>query len=101
MVQLTPGGIGSPLRQYCAKFKTELKSRDLFNFNGGAEHAALGLVVLPVLIHNFIFHKLEFERNFLKHSSVSSQELQPNGQMLALHSPVEGFVAFTVQEPES
>ena len=36
---------------------------------------------------------------YLWHSSDSSQGAQPVGQMLALHSPVEGLVAFTVQEP--
>ena len=57
MVQLTPGGIGSPLGQYRAKFKTELKSWDLLNFNGGGEHAALGLVVLPVALYISVFNK--------------------------------------------
>ena len=32
-------------------------------------------------------------------SSVWSQGAQPDGQILALHSPVEGFVALTVHEP--
>ena len=46
--------------------------------------------------------KFSFKKKAKKyrwHSSVSSQGAQPEGQMLALHSPVEGFVAFTVQDP--
>ena len=39
------------------------------------------------------------EKNYLWHSSNWSQGAHPDGQMLALHSPVEGLVAFTVQEP--
>ena len=39
------------------------------------------------------------QKNYLWHSSNWSQGAHPDGQMLALHSPVEGLVAFTVQEP--
>ena len=102
MVEVTPGGISGAL-SLGAHCHTEVKIGNVWvNFHDRAQHTALRLMVLPVAKNQAQKKQKKREaKTYLWHLSVSSQGEQPDGQMLWLHSPVAGFVALTVQEPEN
>ena len=101
MVEVTPSGISGAL-SLGAHCHTEFKIRNVWvNFHDRAEHAALRLMVLPMAKKSGPKKGEKCKKTFLWHSSVSSHGEQPDGQMVGLHSPVAGFVALTVQEPDN